>query len=74
MQHFESFLEEDLEVVGLPILVFVERGVPKKRTEEMMMATRLTTLQTPCETGLILDRVLNANCEQSVRSVTGKIK
>jgi hypothetical protein len=43
-------------------LVFVDRGVPKKRTDEMMMATLFTTLHTPWETGLILDRVLKANC------------
>ena len=34
----------------------------KKRTDEKMMAMRLTTLQTPCETGLTRCSVLNANC------------
>lgn len=30
-----------------------------------MMATRLTTLHTPCETGLTLESVLKANCTGS---------
>ena len=52
-----------IEVMGkLPSLVLFDKGVPKKSTDEMMMATLFTTLHTPCETGLTLDRVLNANC------------
>lgn len=47
-------------------MVLVDKGVPKKRTDEMMMATRFTTLHTPCETGLTLERVLKANCRQIV--------
>lgn len=45
-----------------PILVLADSGVPKKMTEVTMMATRLTTLHTPCDTGLTRDSVLNANC------------
>ena len=36
--------------------------LPKKRTEVTMIATRLTTLHTPCATGVTRDSVLNANC------------
>ncbi len=32
-----------------------------------MMHTRLTTLQTPCDTGLTRWSVLKANCEQGMR-------
>ncbi len=50
----------------LPILVLFDSGVPKKRTEEMMIATLFTTLHTPCDTGLTLDSVLNANCRSQM--------
>lgn len=47
---------------GAPILVFVVSVVPKKTTEVPIITTRLTTLHTPCDTGLTRDSVLNANC------------
>eukprot|EP00983_Pelagomonas_calceolata_P098240 1158326-Pelagomonas_calceolata.AAC.1 len=47
---------------------------PKKSTEEKMMATRLTTLHTPWDTGLTRCRVLKANwkhtTEQGKESVS----
>lgn len=45
-----------------PSLVLVVSVVPKKTTDVPMMTTRLTTLHTPCDTGLTRDSVLNANC------------
>ena len=47
--------------IGLPLTCVVRTWL-KKNTELKMMATRLTTLHTPCETGLTRSRVLNANC------------
>lgn len=60
--HDNLLLIESQLLDGSPILVLVDSGVPKKSTEVTMIATRLTTLQTPCETGLTRERVLKANC------------
>lgn len=45
----------------VPTWVCTESLLPKKRTDEPMIQIRFTTLQTPCETGLTLPSVLNAN-------------
>lgn len=47
------------------------RVVPKKTTEVPMITTRLTTLHTPCDTGLTRDNVLNANCAAPNTSTPG---
>lgn len=48
-------------------MVLLVSVVPKKTTEVPMMTTRLTTLHTPCETGLTRDSVLKANWRARAR-------
>jgi len=55
----------------VPSLVWSVILLPKKMTEVPMMHTRLTTLHTPCATGVTRDSVLKANCEAAAtRAVT----
>ena len=51
----------------VPSLVWLVIALPKKTTDVPMMQTRLTTLHTPCATGVTRDNVLNANCMQRNR-------
>ena len=50
-----------MRAMTVPSLVWSVSLLPKNMTDEPMMHTRLTTLQTPCETGDTRASVLNAN-------------
>ena len=50
-----------IRAIAVPNFVWSVSLLPKKSTEAPMMQTRLTTLQTPCETGVTRESVLNAN-------------
>jgi hypothetical protein len=61
-----------ISAMTVPTMACVVRTWLKKTTDEPMMATRFTTLHTPCETGLTRCSVLNANCARAgVRAVCG---
>ncbi len=51
-----------MSAIMVPSLVWSLSLLPKKMTEVPMIATRFTTLHTPCATGVTRESVLKANC------------
>lgn len=54
--------------IAVPSLVLSVSLLPKKTTDVPMMTTLLTTLHTPCDTGVTRDSVLKANCTTKTKT------